>query len=228
MHKPVALHNATNIMKAAKIASYLALALVVSLSAVGCRKNPQRTTAIPGLQAGAIKDTGSRPIDNAPRVPLETAPILGNTTPNTPIPTDLDPNKQGVAAVSGDKFAGWNENRDEFKDQTIYFEFDKSSIKPSEVGKLEEVARKMKTQFQGKALRVEGHCDERGTEEYNRSLGDRRALSIREKLVALGLDPEMVPTVSFGEDKPVDQGHTDAAWSKNRRGELILLSPPAN
>ena len=215
-------------MKAAKIASYLVLALVVSLSAVGCRKNPQRTTAIPGLQAGAIKDTPSRPIDNAPRVPLDPVPGFGNATPNTPVPTNLDPNNgEGITAAKGD-FSNWVENRDEFKNQTIYFEFDKSSIKPSEVSKLEEVARKMKTQFQGKALRIEGHCDERGTEEYNRSLGDRRALSIREKLVALGLNPEMVPTVSFGEDKPVDPGHSDAAWSKNRRGELILLSPPAN
>ena len=74
--------------------------------------------------------------------------------------------------------------RDEFKDQTVYFEFDKSTIKPGEISKLEEVVRRMKG-FPGKALRVEGHCDERGTEEYNRSLGDRRALSIREKLVQL-------------------------------------------
>ena len=224
MHKPVALHNATNIMKAVKIASHLVLALVVSLSAVGCRKNPQRTTAIPGLQGGAIRDTGSRPIDNAPRFPVDTG--VGNN--NNPSGINLDPNKGDGIAAAKDGFPGYTENRDEFKDQTIYFEFDKSTIKPSEVGKLEEVVRKMKTQFQGKPLRVEGHCDERGTEEYNRSLGDRRALSIREKLVALGLNPEMVPTVSFGEDKPADLGHAEAAWSKNRRGELILLSPPAN
>lgn len=224
MHKPVALHNAIKIMKAAKIASYLVLALVVSLSAVGCRKNPQRTTAIPGLQGGAIRDTTSRPIDNAPRVPVDTG--VGNN--NNPFGNNLDPNKgDGLAAAKGD-FSNWSENRDEFKNQTIYFEFDKSSIKTSEISKLEEVVQKMKTQFQGKALRIEGHCDERGTEEYNRSLGDRRALSIREKLATLGLNPEMLPTVSFGEDKPSDLSHSEAAWGKNRRGELILLSPPAN
>jgi peptidoglycan-associated lipoprotein len=91
---------------------------------------------------------------------------------------------------------------------------------------LEEVARRMKSNFQGKALLVEGHCDERGTEEYNRSLGDRRALSVREKLAQLGLDAEIVHTISFGEEKPIDPGHNDAAWSANRRGELILCSPP--
>ena len=223
MHKPVALHNATNIMKAAKIASYLVLALVVSLSAVGCRKNPQRTTAIPGLQPGSIRDTGSRPIDSVARVPIDTG--VGN---NNPLVNNLDP-KNGTGLPASDfDFDKWTPNRDEFKDQTIYFEFDKSTIKPSEISKLEEVARKMKTQFQGKALRIEGHCDERGTEEYNRSLGDRRALSIREKLAALGLNPQMLPTISFGEDKPADLGHSEAAWGKNRRGELILLSPPAN
>jgi peptidoglycan-associated lipoprotein len=62
----------------------------------------------------------------------------------------------------------------------------------------------------------------------NRALGDRRALSIREKLVQLGLDPEMLPTISFGEDKPADLGHNDAAFAKNRRAELILLSPPGS
>lgn len=222
MHKPAALHNATNIMKAATIASYLVLALAVSLTGAGCKKNPQRTTTIPGYKPGSISDAGSsRPIDNTPRVPID--PNAGNTT----LGNNLDPNSTGIAPAKGD-FSNWSENRDEFKNQTIYFEFDKSSIQPSEVSKLEEVANKMKTQFQGKALRIEGHCDERGTEEYNRSLGDRRALSIREKLAALGLDPEMLPTVSFGEDKPADPGHSDAAWARNRRGELILLSPPAN
>jgi outer membrane protein OmpA-like peptidoglycan-associated protein len=213
-------------MKAAKIASYLVLALVVSLSAVGCRRNPQRTTAIPGLKPGTIGDSSSSPrtIDSTPRIPVDTG--VGNNA--NPFGNNLDPNKgDGLKAAKGD-FSNWAENRDEFKNQTIYFEFDKSTIKPSEVSKLEEVVRKMKTQFQGKALRIEGHCDERGTEEYNRSLGDRRALSIREKLATLGLDPEMLPTVSFGEDKPVDPGHSESSWSKNRRGELILLSPPAN
>ena len=130
--------------------------------------------------------------------------------------------------VSGDRFADWKENREEFSAQTVRFDFDSAVIKKSEVGKLEEVARRMKANFAGKALRIEGHCDERGTEEYNRALGDRRALSIREKLVTLGVDSEMLPTISFGEDKPVDTAHTDAAFAKNRRGELILLSPPGS
>ena len=206
-------------MKAAKIAPYLVLALVVSLSAAGCRRNPQRTTTIPGRGAGAITDgTGKGPIDPGQRVPFD--PNAGTKIVETP----FDPNKP-IAASEKD-FDKWTPHPEEFAAQTVYFDFDKSTIRPSEIGKLEEVARRMKAQFQGKALRVEGHCDERGTEEYNRSLGDRRALSIREKLVQLGLDPEMVPTVSYGEDKPADPGRNEAAWTKNRRGELILLTPP--
>ena len=83
----------------------------------------------------------------------------------------------------------------------------------------------MKTEFQGKFLRIEGYCDERGTEEYNRALGDRRALSAREYLAKLGINPEDIQTISFGKDKPADPGHNAAAWAKNRRCEFVLLTP---
>src|SRR5262249_39277043 len=138
----------------------------------------------------------------------------------------IDATKGPGIAQTSRIFDDWTPNRDEFRAQTVYFDFDKSIIKPSEVSKLDEVARRMKSSFQGKALRIEGHCDERGTEEYNRALGDRRALSVREKLVSLGLDPEMLPTITYGEEKPADPGHNEAAWAKNRRAELVLLSPP--
>ena len=75
-------------------------------------------------------------------------------------------------------------------------------------------------------MRIEGHCDERGTEEYNRSLGERRAQSVRETLVRLGMDASMIQTITMGEERPAVPGHEEAAWSKNRRGELLLLSPP--
>ena len=75
-------------------------------------------------------------------------------------------------------------------------------------------------------MRVEGNCDERGTAEYNRALGDRRAQVVREELNTLGIDPTRVDTISYGFDKPSVQGHDEAAWSKNRRDEFILLTPP--
>ena len=75
-------------------------------------------------------------------------------------------------------------------------------------------------------LLIEGHCDERGTEEYNRALGERRALAAREYLNSLGIKGERVRTVSYGEDRPSVDGHDESAWSKNRRAEFILLKPP--
>jgi peptidoglycan-associated lipoprotein len=76
------------------------------------------------------------------------------------------------------------------------------------------------------ALRIEGNCDERGTDEYNRSLGDRRALAAREELIALGVDGGKILTKTLGKDNPADTGHTEAAHAKNRRDEFIVLTPP--
>jgi peptidoglycan-associated lipoprotein len=109
-----------------------------------------------------------------------------------------------------------------FAADTVYFDFDRSTVKPSELPKLQRVAAYLKSNS-GVTLRVEGNCDERGTEEYNRSLGERRALAVRELLIAEGVDPTRVTTLSYGEDKPADTGHDEAAWAKNRRGDFVVL-----
>ena len=72
---------------------------------------------------------------------------------------------------------------------------------------------------------VEGNCDERGTEEYNRCLGERRALVAREALATLGIDPMRVRTISYGKDKPVAPAHDAASWWQNRRDDFVLLHP---
>ena len=81
-------------------------------------------------------------------------------------------------------------------------------------------------EYPSAAVQVEGHCDERGTEEYNRALGERRALAAREALIGLGIASDRVDTISYGEDKPAVPGHNESAWSKNRRGAFVLLTPP--
>ena len=111
-----------------------------------------------------------------------------------------------------------------FKQQTVYFEFDRSNVKPAELPKIQSVASHLKDQPTFKVL-IEGHCDERGTPEYNRSLGERRALSVREALINLGITGDQIQTISYGEDKPVDLGHDDTAWARNRRGEFVLMKP---
>jgi len=106
----------------------------------------------------------------------------------------------------------------------VYFDFDRSTVRATEHGKIDDVIKALKDQPNNK-VQVEGHCDERGTEEYNRALGDRRALALREYLVHAGLDGGRVFTITYGKDRPVEVGHNEAAWAKNRRGEFVLYKP---
>jgi peptidoglycan-associated lipoprotein len=75
----------------------------------------------------------------------------------------------------------------------------------------------------GYSLLVEGHCDERGTEQYNLALGDKRANSAKDYLVTLGVDAGRIRTVSYGEERPFEEGHDDSSWSQNRRAHLVLV-----
>jgi peptidoglycan-associated lipoprotein len=118
----------------------------------------------------------------------------------------------------------YNQDREALKQDTVHFDFDRYNVKTSELPKVQAVADYLKAQARDAVL-VEGHCDERGTPEYNRALGERRADSIRESLISLGISADRIHTISYGEDKPVDPGHNEAAWAKNRRGEFILLIP---
>jgi peptidoglycan-associated lipoprotein len=120
---------------------------------------------------------------------------------------------------------GWIESAEVFKAFTVHFDFDSSAVKGAEKANVEAVASQLKAN-PAWAVRVEGHCDERGTEEYNRALGERRALALREQLIRMGIESTRVDTITYGEDRPVDPGHDEAAWTKNRRGEFIQLTPP--
>ena len=111
-------------------------------------------------------------------------------------------------------------DRTQFAAQTVYFDYDSAKIKPSEHSKLEAIAAALKGH--AKKLVIEGHTDERGTAEYNRALGEKRAQSAREALVSLGIAAERMTTVSFGKDRPVEPSHDDTAWSKNRRCEFVV------
>jgi peptidoglycan-associated lipoprotein len=75
----------------------------------------------------------------------------------------------------------------------------------------------------GYNLLIEGHCDERGTEQYNLALGDKRANSAKDYLVTLGVDAGRIRTVSYGEERPFEEGHDDAAWAQNRRSHIVLV-----
>lgn len=127
------------------------------------------------------------------------------------IPTELVPIEQGV--------------REEAGLQDIRFEFDKSFITPDARMILEKNANWLKKNPNIR-IQVEGHCDERGTGEYNLALGDRRAGAAKEALIRLGVGAVQVSRmVSFGEEKPLDPGHNERAWAKNRRAHFVVVNP---
>lgn len=102
----------------------------------------------------------------------------------------------------------------------IYFDFDSSSLRPDALATLRDNAAKIK-QVPGVIIQVAGHCDERGTQEYNLALGERRALAIREHLIQLGVSGDRMVTISYGEEMPAVSGSNESAWSMNRRAEFL-------
>ncbi len=118
-----------------------------------------------------------------------------------------------------------NEDRDKFKADTLYFDFDSATIKASEESKLTDLANYFKGNTRTEGLIIEGNCDERGTEKYNLSLGERRALAVREYLHNLGVDDHRLKTVTYGAMRPADPGHGESSWKQNRRDEFVLVTP---
>lgn len=104
--------------------------------------------------------------------------------------------------------------------QPVYFDYDSSSLNSSALQTLRENADKIK-EVPNIIIQVAGHCDERGTQEYNLALGERRALAVREHLRQLGISGDRMITISFGEENPAVPGSNEAAWAKNRRCEFL-------
>ncbi len=105
----------------------------------------------------------------------------------------------------------------------IHFDFDKYDIRPQDLGILKENAALLMKYPNGK-IQIEGHCDERGTVEYNLALGERRANSAKQYLISLGIAQNRISTISYGKEKPLDSAHNEEAWAKNRRGHFVILS----
>ena len=127
--------------------------------------------------------------------------------------TPLPPRQEGVSFLSN------NVTKGQFP--PIYFPFDSSEMGSSEIGKLQQIASFLKNSQH--TIILAGFTDERGTEEYNRGLGERRAEAARNHLISLGIAPARIQTVSFGQEMPVDSGHNEAAWAKNRRAETGVV-----
>ena len=99
----------------------------------------------------------------------------------------------------------------------VFFDFDKSSVRPDGEETLRRQAQFLK-QNPGLVITIAGHCDERGTREYNLALGERRANAARNYLISLGIHPTRISTISYGKERPIVLGHNEAAWAQNRVG----------
>jgi peptidoglycan-associated lipoprotein len=150
---------------------------------------------------------------------------LSSTTPIDPAADAKAIGSEGLAANDPTVHSNWIEHPEMFQEYVVHFEYDSSVVRADERSKLQAIAEQLKANA-GCALRIQGHCDERGTEEYNRSLGERRAIALREELVLLGIDPKRLDTATFGEDRPVVAEHNDTAWKQNRRGQFVGLTAP--
>ncbi len=173
-----------------------AAALIALLAACGEKPKTEKPVIKPaGSGANAAAGTPAPPVETAPAAP----PVLS-----------------GVDLTTASEY---NASR---ALQTVYFETDAAEIPATETAKLDLNAKWLADHPQFKLL-VEGNCDERNTEEYNLALGQQRAEKVRAYLLGKGVKPERVKTISYGETQPVDPGHDEPAWRKNRRADFKLL-----
>lgn len=180
------------------------LAVMLSVS-MGCAKKE------------VVKSTeaGGAGVSEAPPAEMKEGGIVTEKVPPAPeeAPTAMAPRQAEAAGV-----AATMEQPSTFGD--IHFDFDKSFIREDAKPVLAKIAEAMKANRPA-ALSIEGHCDERGTAEYNMALGERRAEAAKKYLVSLGVRADSLSTISYGEEKPVDPGHNEEAWAKNRRAHFV-------
>ncbi len=173
----------------------LAMAALVALAFAGCAKK------------GALIEPGA------------------GEGPSARTETVTEERSQQVASLSREDVSGKyiEDVSTSSKFDDIYFDFDEYSIKDGDKPTLNNLSSwLMKNDAK---IIIEGHCDERGTDEYNLGLGDRRANAAKQYLVASGVSPSRIDIVSFGEEKPQCSEKTESCWSKNRRGHFVLLMP---
>jgi len=133
------------------------------------------------------------------------------------VEVDVEAAKRAAAAKLAEELA---ELKATIDGKTVQFEFDRYEI-ASEYFPLIKANADYLSMKPETSITIGGHCDERGTREYNLALGERRAMAVKNALVAEGVSPSRINIVSYGEDSPVDEAHTEAAWSKNRRAEFV-------
>jgi peptidoglycan-associated lipoprotein len=185
---------------------YILVLVAAALFVGGCAKQQmvkQDETIPPATLAKPAETTVAKP--SAPEAGLENRPVT--EAPLTDRITEQS--KAGDQAASAmDK---------------IFFDLDSYSLNPVARDTLAKNAGIIKNRG-GVKIRIEGHCDERGSDEYNLALGEKRAKAALDYLVTMGVPAKRLSVISYGKEKPADPGHDEAAWAKNRRDELVIVS----
>ena len=131
--------------------------------------------------------------------------------------------EESLSAAAASRGQGaYSEGRTSLELLPVYFDFDKSNIREDQTARVDGNAKYMKNNTAA-SVRIEGNCDERGTNEYNMALGERRALAAKKYLLNMGISEDRLQTVSYGEEKPFVDGHDEAAWAQNRRDDFAII-----
>ncbi len=175
--------------------------LVFALSLLSCSKGVKKEPAEPSEKAQPVMVEEAQP-EEAPVEVEETWTAVPQKEEVPEVMSIDELNRQGVL-------------------KTVYFDFDKYDLRDDTVATLKENAQWLRENPKYK-ITLEGHCDERGTIEYNLELGAKRASAVQSYLINLGLESEQFKMISYGEEKPADPGHNEESWAKNRRVEFVI------
>jgi peptidoglycan-associated lipoprotein len=176
--------------------------LLAGLMITGCAKRPATTAATAAAPAPAPRAAAPTPSPSAPSSGGDAASGAAAAPAQTPRPSPRE--FMAVAAL-----------------KEVYFDFDKYDIRPEDAKTLDANAAWLKSNADNLLL-IEGHCDERGTNEYNLALGERRAKATMNYLVSQGIQANRITIISYGEERPVCNEKTEACWAKNRRANFLV------
>ncbi len=173
------------------------------------------------LACGGKKPPVARPAPPPPPPPSST-PAPRPPAPPEPVaePTVVPPEPVKEDAIASSSLDDLNRNSPL---KPVFFDYDSSEVTADAQAALDANATVLKRST-GWTVTIEGHCDERGTAEYNLALGERRAVAARAYLVSLGISADRLRTVSYGKEFPFDPGHDESAWSKNRRAHFVITA----
>lgn len=201
--------------------------LLAALLLAGCADLKELTgsSAVPiEERAASTANGGAAPAGKGEVVETHALPAAGSAeTQAMPATANLTPVRGGkVVGVSPEQAAMLSDPNNPLSKRVVYFDFDSDAIRDEFRGLIDAHAAFLKNNRAARII-LQGHTDERGSRDYNLALGQRRAESVKQALALLGVQDVQVETVSLGEEKPVQEGHDEAAWKLNRRAEIHYL-----